>query len=44
MDNPAGVRRDFEALEERRMQAAELLKQGVGQSEAARRRGFIGNR
>jgi transposase len=39
MGNPAGVRRDFESLERRRMQAAELLRQGVGQSEVARRLG-----
>ncbi len=37
MGNAAGVRRDFEALEERRMEAARLLKQGVSQSEVARR-------
>src|ERR1019366_5349030 len=39
MGNPAGVRRDFEALERRRMKAAELLRQGVSQSEVARRLG-----
>ncbi len=39
MGNPAGVRRNFEALERRRMKAAELLKQGVSQSEVARRLG-----
>ena len=39
MGNPAGVRRDFAALEERRMEAARLLKQGVNQSEVARRLG-----
>lgn len=39
MGNPAGVRRDFEALERRRMAAARLLKQGVSQSEVARRLG-----
>src|SRR6266851_3214326 len=39
MGNAAGVRRDFEGLERRRMAAAELLKQGVSQSEAARRLG-----
>jgi transposase len=37
MGNPAGVRRDFEALEQRRMEAARLLDQGYGQSEVARR-------
>lgn len=36
MGNPAGVRRDFEALERRRMEAARLLRQGLGQSEVAR--------
>jgi len=39
MGNPAGVRRDFEALEARRMEAARLLRQGVSQSEVARRLG-----
>jgi transposase len=39
MGNPAGVRRDFLALERRRMAAAELLKQGVSQAEVARRLG-----
>ena len=39
MGNAAGVRRDFEGLERRRMAAAELLKQGVSQSEVARRLG-----
>ena len=37
MGNPAGVRRDFEGLEARRMEAARLLRQGVSQSEVARR-------
>ena len=36
MGNPAGVRRDFDALEERRMAAARLLRAGLGQSEVAR--------
>ena len=36
MGNPAGVRRDFEALEARRLEAARLLKQGVSQAEVAR--------
>ena len=36
MGNPAGVRRDFEALERRRMEAARLLRQGLSQSEVAR--------
>jgi transposase len=39
MGNPAGVRRDFAGLERRRMEAASLLKQGVSQSEVARRLG-----
>src|SRR6516165_4094988 len=39
MGNAAGVRRDFEGLERRRMEAAQLLKQGVSQSEVARRLG-----
>ena len=36
MGNPAGVRRDFAALEERRMEAARLLREGHSQSEVAR--------
>ena len=32
----AGVRRDFAALEARRMEAARLLRQGLSQSEVAR--------
>ncbi len=39
MGNPAGVRRDFEALEQRRMEAARLLAKGYSQSEVARRVG-----
>ena len=39
MGNPAGVRRDFQALERRRMQAARLLEKGYRQSEVARRVG-----
>src|ERR1700736_2207499 len=39
MGNPAGVKRDFEGLERRRMAAAKLLQQGVSQSEVARRLG-----
>lgn len=39
MGNPAGVRRDFVALERRRREAAELLRQGVHQAEVARRVG-----
>src|SRR5260370_14604852 len=37
MGNPAGVRRDFEAFERRRSQALRLLRQGLNQSEVARR-------
>lgn len=37
MGNPAGVRRDFEALEKRRFQAIPLLEEGLNQSEVARR-------
>src|ERR1700724_1363208 len=36
MGNPAGVRRDFEALERRRMEPERWLRQGRGQSEGAR--------
>jgi len=36
MGNAAGVRRDFEALERRRLEAARLLRQGLGQSAVAR--------
>jgi transposase len=39
MGNPAGVPRDFAALERRRMKAARLLKQGMSNSEVARRLG-----
>src|SRR6266566_8972187 len=39
MGNPAGVRRDFRALEQRRLRAARLLKRGVHQSEVARQVG-----
>lgn len=39
MGFPAGMRRDFEALERRRLQAADLLRKGVSQSEVARRVG-----
>lgn len=39
MGNPKGVRRDFAQLEERRMLAARLLRQGIPQSEVARRVG-----
>lgn len=39
MGNPAGVRRDFDELERRRMEAARLLEAGINQSEVARRLG-----
>ena len=39
MGNAKGVRRDFEKLEQRRMQAAGLLRQGIPQAEVARRVG-----
>ncbi|MBI2815550.1 MAG: transposase, partial [Acidobacteria bacterium] len=37
MGNPAGVRRDFEALERRRREGLGLLRQGMHASEVARR-------
>ena len=37
MSNPAGMRRDFDALERRRRQAVKLLRKGLNQSEVARR-------
>jgi transposase len=39
MGNPAGVRRDFQALEQRRLFGARLLQRGVPQAEVARRVG-----
>ncbi len=39
MGNPAGVRRDFDALEERRLEAVRLLKRGLSQAEVARQLG-----
>lgn len=36
MGNPAGVKRDFDALEKRRFAAVKLLKSGVHQAEVAR--------
>jgi transposase len=39
MGNPAGVKRDFDALELRRMEAAKLLKEGMSEAEVARRVG-----
>jgi transposase len=37
--NPAGVKRDFETLERRRLQAFALLRRGVHQAEVARQVG-----
>ena len=37
MGNPAGVRRDFDALEKRRFAAMRLLDKGLNQAEVARR-------
>ena len=37
MGNPAGVKRDFRALERRRFAAARLFEQGAGPAEVARR-------
>lgn len=39
MGNPAGVTRDFEALEQRRMLAADLLRKGLSEAEVARQVG-----
>ena len=39
MGNPAGVRRDFQELEERRWLGARLLRQGVHPAEVARQVG-----
>jgi transposase len=39
MGNPAGVRRDFAALERRRMEAVRLLRRGLSQSAVARELG-----
>jgi len=39
MGNPAGVRRDFAALEARRLEAARLLKRGGSEAEVARQVG-----
>ena len=37
MGNPAGVRRDFEALEKRRLEAIQMWERGLRQAEIARR-------
>jgi transposase len=39
MGNPAGVRRDFDKLERRRLDAVDLLRRGIYQAEVARRVG-----
>ena len=39
MGFPAGMRRDFAALEARRLEAARLLKQGLSEAEVARQVG-----
>ena len=39
MGNPAGVKRDFKALERRRLRAARLLSKGLHEAEVARRVG-----
>jgi transposase len=39
MGNPIGVRRNFDALEQRRLEAGRLLRRGVSQAEVARRVG-----
>ncbi|MGH9406915.1 MAG: helix-turn-helix domain-containing protein [Terriglobia bacterium] len=39
MANPAGVKRDFVGLEQRRLRAARLLSKGISQSEVARQVG-----
>ncbi|MFN8624853.1 MAG: hypothetical protein U0587_02535 [Candidatus Binatia bacterium] len=39
MGNPAGVKRNFETLERRRMEGARLLRPGIKEAEVARRGG-----
>lgn len=39
MGNPKGVKRDFAALEERRLRAAKLFAKGLSQAEVARQTG-----
>jgi transposase len=39
MGNPIGVRRDFDVLEQRRMEAARLLRAGISQADVARQVG-----
>jgi transposase len=40
MGNPAGEKRNFDALEKRRMKAAKLLRQGICEAEVARQLGM----
>ena len=39
MGHPAGVKRDFRAMEQRRLKAAQLLERGVSKAEVARQLG-----
>jgi transposase len=39
MGNPAGVKRDFDVLERRRLRAAKLLEKGLSEAEVARQVG-----
>jgi transposase len=39
MGNPAGIKRDFDALEERRLRGAALLRKGLSEAEVARQVG-----
>ena len=39
MGNPAGVKRDFDALEDRRFEALRLLRKGLSEAEVARQVG-----
>lgn len=41
MGNPAGVKRDFDELERRRFRGLRMLRQGLNQSEVARRLGVV---
>jgi hypothetical protein len=41
MGNPAGVRRDFEELRQRRFEAAKMSREGVPQAEVARQLGVV---
>src|ERR1039458_4161694 len=44
MGNPKGVRRDFEGLERRRLQAVALLEQGLGESKGLKQAGRAGRK